>query len=126
MSCLLVAFIPGLLMLATFGLGRLEAGLVENTVTASDVAEFLAQAEPIDVRTLAREGMPEALDCLHRRIGRVTDESPDRPGGAEAAKDRLLTAASVSAPEHPGLPRRRHNHSRANRQFGPPQHANRV
>jgi hypothetical protein len=113
-------------MLATFGLGRLEAGLVENTVTASDVAEFLAQAEPIDVRTLAREGMPEALDCLHRRIGRVTDESPDRPGGAEAAKDRLLTAASVSAPEHPSLPSQRHNHSRANRQFGPPQHANRV
>ena len=75
MSWLLVAFIPGLLMLATFGLERLEAGLAKNTLTASDVAEFLEQAEPIDVRTLAREGMPEALDCLHRRIGRVTDES---------------------------------------------------
>ena len=69
MSWLLVAFIPGLLMLATFGLERLEAGLEKDTVTATDVAEFLKQAEPIDVRTLAREGMPEALDCLHRRIG---------------------------------------------------------
>ena len=126
MSWLLVAFIPGLLMLATFGLGRLEAGLVENTVTASDVAEFLAQAEPVDVRTLAREGMPEALDCLHRRMARVSDESPHRPGDAEPTTDPLLTAAFISGPEYPGFPRQRHKHSGANRQFGPPQHANRV
>jgi hypothetical protein len=123
---LLVAFIPGLLMLATFGLGRLEAGLEENTVTASDVAEFLAQAEPVDVHTLARDGMPEALDCLHRRIGHNTDELPDRLVGTEPNTDRLLTAAFISGPAHAGLPRQRHNHSGANRQFGPPQHANRV
>jgi hypothetical protein len=123
---LLVAFIPGLLMLATFGLGRLEAGLAENTVTASDVAEFLAQAEPIDVHTLAREGMPEALDCLHRRIGRTTDVSSDRAGSAEADPDRLLVAAAVSGPEHAGMPRQPHKHSGANRLFGPPQHADRV
>lgn len=49
-------------MLVTFGLQRLEAGLENDTLTARDVAEFLEQAEPIDVRTLAREGMPEALD----------------------------------------------------------------
>jgi hypothetical protein len=66
---LLVAFTPGLLMLATFGLERLESGLNRDTVTAADVAEFLAQAEPADVSTLAREGMPGALDCLHRRHG---------------------------------------------------------
>ncbi len=126
MSWLLVAFIPGLLMLATFGLGRLEAGLAENTVTASDVAEFLAQAEPIDVRTLAREGMPKALDCMHRRIARLTGDWPDLLADAEANTDRLLTAAIISAAEYPGLPRHRDNHSRTNRQFGPPQHANRV
>lgn len=126
MSWLLVAFIPGLLMLATFGLGRLEAGLTENTVTASDVAEFLAQAQPSDMRTLAREGMPEALDCLHRRIGRISDALPDRPGGADATTDRLLMAAFISGPEYPRLPRQRHEYSGANRQFGPPQHANRV
>ncbi len=113
-------------MLATFGLGRLEAGLAENTVTASDVAEFLAQAEPVDVHTLARDGMPEALDCLHRRIGHSTDELPDRLVGAEPNNDPLLTAAFTSGPAHTGLPRQRHNHSGANRQFGPPQHANRV
>jgi hypothetical protein len=113
-------------MLATFGLGRLEAGLVDNTVTARDVAEFLEQAEPIDVRTLAREGMPEALDSLHRRIGRVSDEWPHRAGRVEPVTDPLLAATYIPAPQHPGVPRQRHNHSRANRQFGPPQHANRV
>ncbi|HEY9305787.1 MAG TPA: hypothetical protein VIO95_15980 [Mycobacterium sp.] len=105
-------------MLATFGLERLEAGLVENTVTATDVAEFLAQAEPGDMRTLAREGMPEALDCLHRRLESI--------GDAEMTTDRLLAAAVVSGPDHADPSRQWHNHSRANRQFGPPQHANRV
>jgi len=113
-------------MLATFGLGRLEAGLVKDTLTARDVAEFLEQAEPIEMRTLAREGMPEALDCLHRRIGRTGDELPHGPRHAEAATDPLLKASFISAPQRPGLPRQRHKHSRANRQFGPPRHANRV
>jgi hypothetical protein len=122
---LLVAFIPGLLMLATFGLERLEAGLEKDTVTASDVAEFLEQAEPIDVRTLLREGMPEALDGLHRRMGRIGDESPRRLVDTDPATDPLLTAF-ISAPPHVGLPRQPHNHSQPNRQFGPPQHANRV
>jgi hypothetical protein len=121
-SWLLVAFIPGLLMLATFGLGRLEAGLVENTVTASDVAEFLAQAEPIDVRTLARDGMPEALDCMHRRIGRAAGS----PEGAGGSADRLLAAAVISGSGHSGSTGQPHKYSQANRQFGPPQHANRV
>jgi hypothetical protein len=123
---LLVAFIPGLLMLATFGLGRLEAGLVDNTVTARDVAEFLEQAEPIDVRTLAREGMPEALESLHRRIGRLGDETPYRSGRAEPVTDPLLRATLISAPRDHSLTRQSHKHSQANRQFGPPQHANRV
>jgi hypothetical protein len=113
-------------MLATFGLERLEAGLEKDTVTASDVAEFLKQAEPIDMRILARDGMPEALDCLQRRIGRLSDESPHRLGDADPVTDPLLTDAIISAPQYPGLPRQPHNHSQANRQFGPPQHANRV
>jgi hypothetical protein len=122
-SWLLVAFIPGLLMLAALGLGRLEAGLVENTVTAKDVAEFLAQAEPIDVRTLARDGMPEALDCMHRRIERAAEDSPERSG---AGSDGLLASAVISGSGQAGLPGQRPRHSRANRQFGPPQPANRV
>jgi hypothetical protein len=125
-SWLLVAFTPGLLMLATFGLQRLEAGLGNDTLTARDVAEFLEQAEPIDVRTLARAGMPEALDRLHRRIGRVNDESAYLPSRVEAPTDQLSAAAVASGPTPPGSPRRRHRHSRANRQFAPREHANRV
>jgi hypothetical protein len=125
-SWLLVAFIPGLLMLATFGLERLEAGLEKDTVTARDVAEFLQQAAPNDMRTLAREGMSEALDSLHHRMDRLGDEWRYRLDDADPVTDPLLTAAFISAAGYPGLPRQRHNHSQANRQFGPPQHANRV
>lgn len=113
-------------MLATFGLERLESGLAENTLTASDVAEFLEQAEPIDVHTLAREGMPEALDCLHRRIERAADESARHASYAEPTTDPLLTAAVISGGPPPRLPRQRHDHSWANRQFDLPEHANRV
>jgi hypothetical protein len=124
---LFVALIPGLLMLGTFGLGRLEAGLVDDTLTASDVAEFLAQAEPVDVSTLAREGMPEALNCLHRRrTERGTDEPTTRPGLVEPAADPLSAAAYVSAAQEPGFSTARHKDSRANRQFAPPRHADRV
>jgi hypothetical protein len=123
---LLVAFIPGLLMLATFGLERLEAGLENDTLTASDVAEFLKQAEPVDVRTLAREGMPEALDCLNRRIGRITDESSYLPSRAEPGTERLSAASFMSTPNQSALMRQQHQHSRANRQFAPRQHADRV
>jgi hypothetical protein len=42
---LFVAFIPWLLMVATFGLERLESGLARDTVSASDVDDFLQQAE---------------------------------------------------------------------------------
>jgi hypothetical protein len=124
---LLVAFIPGLLMLATFGLARLEAGLENDALTASDVADFLKQAELVDVRTLARDGMPEAPDCRHGRIGRITDEWAYLPSRAEPATDRLLTASFISAaPAEPGLVKRRRQDSRPNRQFGPREHANRV
>lgn len=73
---LLVACIPALLMLATLGLGRLEKSLADDTVTASDVADFLNHAEAVDVRTLAREGMPEALELLHRRQALGLEAAP--------------------------------------------------
>jgi hypothetical protein len=75
-SWLLVAFIPALLMLATFGLERLESRLNPDAVHASDVAEFLERAQPGDVSTLARDGMPEALDCFHRRRTQAAPKYP--------------------------------------------------
>jgi hypothetical protein len=107
---LLVALIPGLLMLGTFGLERLESGLNRDTVSATDVAEFLEQAEADDVNTLARDGMPEALDCLHRRLHN---------------RDHSV-AVRAAAARPPGLPNRLVAHNRGNPEFQPTRHANRV
>ncbi|HEX2286105.1 MAG TPA: hypothetical protein VHI10_14975 [Mycobacterium sp.] len=89
-------------MLATFGLERLESGLNRDTVSATDVDEFLAQAEAGDVNTLARDGMGHALDSLHRRLHE---------------RDNA---------ENSSLPTRVYVHHRGNPQFQPTRHANRV
>jgi hypothetical protein len=107
---LLAAFIPALLMLATFGLQRLESSLSDDAVSAADVAEFLDQAKAGDVNTLAREGMGSALDGLHKRLGEQ-DWS-------------LATAPAVR--EMSSLPNRLVMHHRANPEFQPSRHANRV
>ncbi|HTI76278.1 MAG TPA: hypothetical protein VL634_14875 [Mycobacterium sp.] len=110
MSWLLAAFIPALLMLATFGLQRLESSLEEDTVSASDVAEFLDQAEPDDVDTLVREGMGRALDGLHQRLGEQDWPLATRPAARDMAS----------------LPNRLVMHHRSNTEFQPTRHANRV
>ena len=110
MSWLLAAFIPALLMLATFGLQRLESSLDEDTVSASDVADFLDQAEADDVNTLAREGMSRALDGLHQRLGERDWPLDRRPAARDTAS----------------LPNRLYMHHRSNPEFQPTRHANRV
>ena len=110
MSWLLAAFIPALLMLATFGLQRLESSLEDDTVSASDVAEFLDQAEPGDVDTLAREGMGRALDGLHQRLG-------EREWSFDARTAARDTACLLN---------RLYVHHRSNPEFQPTRHANRV
>jgi hypothetical protein len=107
---LLVAFIPGLLMVGTFGLQRLEASLCDDTVSAADVVEFLQQAEDDDVNTLARDGMSSALDGQQRRLH--NRESRPRPVA-------VLT-------EPTGLPTRVYVHHQSNPVFQPTRHANRV
>jgi len=109
-SWLLAAFIPALLMLATFGLQRLESSLDEDTVSASDVADFLDQAEADDVNTLAREGMSRALDGLHQRL---------------AERDWPLDRRTV-ARDTASLPNRLYVHHGSNPEFQPTRHANRV
>ena len=105
-----MAFIPGLLMLATIGLERLESALGCDTVSANDVAEFLQQAKADDMDTLARDGMSQALDNIHRRL-------QDR----ESAATELAVSADTS-----GLPTRLYIHQLANPGFQPTRHANRV
>jgi len=107
---LLAAFIPALLMLVTFGLQRLESSLEDDTVSAADVAEFLDQADHDDVHTLAREGMARALDGLHQRLGE---------------RDWPLHEPTP-ARELASLPNRMVVPHRANPEFRPTPHANRV
>jgi hypothetical protein len=125
-SWLLVACVPGLLMLATFGLGRLERQLAQDTVTANDVAEFLEQAEAVDVQTLAREGMPEALEYLHRRQAQRLAESP--PAGVHKRPRHAAPsfATDVDGRYEAGLPTQIPTSPRVNPKFRGAVPANRV
>jgi hypothetical protein len=107
---LLVALIPGLLMMATFALERLETGLSRDTVSASDVATFLDQAEADDVNTLARDGMSRALDGQHQRLN---GQGSKRNG-------------KTPAPDGERLPTRVLVHSAANPEFQRTRQPNRV
>ena len=97
-------------MLATFGLERIESGLHRDTVSATDVATFLEQAQTDDVNTLVRDGMSLALDGLHQRLHEQ-----------ELATD-TRTVGTVAA----GLPTRLYLHQRVNPEFQVTLHANRV
>lgn len=110
MSWLLVALIPGLLMLATLGLERLESSLHRDVLSPSDVAAFLDQAEASDVDTLARDGMDHALHGLHRRL----DERDSATGGLAVHN------------QAPGLPTRQYFEHAANPEFQQTRHANPV
>jgi hypothetical protein len=101
-SWLFAVFIPGLLMLAAIGLERLETRLNSDALMANEVAEFLEQAEPDDVSTLARDGMPEALDGFHRR----------RMERIEPSMEAVMDAAN-----HSNSHARTHAYNRANPQF---------
>jgi hypothetical protein len=107
---LLVALIPGLLMLATFGLERVEAGLRRDTLSTADVDEFLEQAEASDVDTLARAGMGRALRGIHQRLN-----EPD-----------TLPDSFVEAIPAPCLPTHEYLAHHANTEFRQTRHADRV
>ena len=97
-------------MLATFGLERIESSLRRDIISATDVAEFLEQAEASDVDTLARDGMDSALHCLHRRL-----EERD-----------LATGGLVEHVPGLGLPTREYFHRLENSEFQQTRHANPV
>ncbi|BBX99328.1 hypothetical protein [Mycobacterium lacus] len=125
-SWLLATCIPVLLMLAMLGLGRLETALAHDAVTATDVAEFLAQAEAVDVHTLAREGMPEALDHLHRRQAQRVSEPPWPGSQSGTHHGEPLFATHPDGRAEAGLPTRIAQHSRANPQLTATRHVKRV
>jgi hypothetical protein len=100
-------------MLAALGLGRLER-LVAPEVAATAAAEPEVPAEPLDMHTLAREGMPEALDYLHRR------EEQEQELDFHVGRHRPET---ITIARHTnGVVTRSH----ANPQYGATRHVNRV
>ena len=103
MSWLLVALIPGLLMMATFALERLETSLSRDTVSATDVATFLDQAEADDVNTLARDGMSCAMAGQHRRLHAQGSPQNGHAGAADTA--RLPTRVLVHSAANPEFQR---------------------
>jgi hypothetical protein len=123
---LLVACVPGLLMLAALGLGRLENEIARGPVVAVRTEAFVERPEPVAISALAREGMPEALEYLHRRQAQLLLDPP--PYGRHAAPHYAVPvfAGNFTAREEVGLPTRIHAHSHINPQFSQTRYVNRV
>jgi hypothetical protein len=100
MTWLLAVCVPGLMMLSTFGLQRLESGLdTERTAAEEAVAEYLRQAEE------ARK------------------QAPPRPVLLQA---RPVEVQHLLGVDEPGLPTRSYAHARPNPQFHRTRYANPV
>lgn len=124
MSWLLVACVPGLLMLVALGLGRLEKDLVHDPVARSEA--FVVHAEAVDVHTLATEGIPEAVEYLHLRQARRLPGT--LPAGRHALPTHAAPLFAVDLPDSAqiGVSVRIHAHSRINQQVKLTRHVNRV
>lgn len=98
-----MACIPALLMVATFGLERIESALVRGTDPEAEVAEFLQHAA-------LREGPRRA-----------------RNGAAARPRERAEPAGTLPTRlAEAGLPTRVYTPQLANPGFQPTPHANRV
>ncbi|MCV7230442.1 hypothetical protein H7J73_30985 [Mycolicibacterium komossense] len=110
MSWLLAACVPGLLMLATFGLQRLEAGITDDSVeSAKQLTKLIDAAAP-------RPELPQ------RAISRRSDH--DFPVVPPLRTAFRTVRGTIDG--EPGLPTRRFAHANANPEFRETPHANRV
>ncbi|MEZ0051364.1 hypothetical protein ABIA30_002362 [Mycobacterium sp. MAA66] len=133
MSWLLVVCIPGLLMLATFGLSRLEARLdaTSETMSAADVAVMLKKMLEKTKAACAASTTP-SNSLPHRAAPREPQRAlPQR----DTALDMSNYVLPCSAPEwdrtfeassEPELPGPAYARGRGNPQFRQTRHANRV
>lgn len=74
MQGLAVIVFPFVLMLFALAMERVQRDLDRLTVGRAQVDEFLESADDTDVKNLAREGLPSALDQLRRRRDRSDDD----------------------------------------------------
>lgn len=109
MSWWFAVLVPGLLMLVTFGLERLEAGLGSNNTT-DEPGDLVAQS-PVQVDRVGHQPAPPPLS----RDTRTTD-----------LQGRIAFAGLAALDDEPGLPTRVCRREPANPQFQPSRHANRV
>ncbi|MCI4674390.1 hypothetical protein [Candidatus Mycolicibacterium alkanivorans] len=100
MTWLLAVCVPGLMMLTTFGLQRLESGLHTD-------------------RTAADEAVAEDL----RRAEEARKQAPPRPGSDQPRAVEIHRRLDV---DEPGLPTRSYAHARPNPQFHRTRYANPV
>jgi hypothetical protein len=120
---LLVASVPGLLMLAALALGRLEKELAHEATMPIEVAEILERADAVEMHTLTRASMPEALEYLHqRRPGWMPDPAL---AALSVGPRHALPSLAYDRSEHT-LPTRIHPDAHINPQFRPTRHVNRV
>lgn len=105
---MLVASIPGLLILAALGLGRLEKTLTGDTV--AEVKDLVVHAEAVDVHTLARDGIPEAVEYLHLRQARRVPGT--LPAGRHALPSNATPLFASDLPESPQRPTHRREYTR--------------
>ena len=110
---LLVAFVPGLLMLATFGLSRLEASLEADTVSPEDVAAVLERAKADCAKPAAR-----ASESLTYPL--VGDDDDGDLDARDGYYERIVGDSAA------GLPVRVFIHHRSKSEFQPTRHAFRV
>ncbi|CAN5707040.1 hypothetical protein BH09ACT8_BH09ACT8_44220 [soil metagenome] len=109
-SWLLAACVPGLLMLATFGLQRLEAGITDDAAdSANPLATMLEAAAP-------RKELPRR--AATRRPDPVFPRVPPLRTTCATVSDTIY--------DEPGLPTRHYVTANANPEFRATPHANRV
>ncbi len=104
MSCLLAACVPGLLMVSTYGLQRIESIIHSECPSAAEIVSRIERA--------ARTAHERAI------ANGISTPAPTRV--ARPAQPRRLLA------EEPGLPTRIYVRAQANPQFQPSEYANSV
>ncbi|MBV8786196.1 MAG: hypothetical protein JOZ00_05840 [Mycobacterium sp.] len=123
MSWLLVAGVPLLLMLAALALARLEKKLAHEASMPTEVAAILERADAVEMHTLTRASMPEALEYLHQH---QPQWMPDPALAALDVRPRHALPSFVPDRSEHTLPTRIQAHPHINPQFRATQHVNRV